>query len=135
MRLDFDGCFYMVGCEREGLAGRLLNNGRVDVVEVGFVPQDEIFYLGNVFVQPSGYGEGFPHTLADALVSDMRVIIDKGEYLKYGLWKMDCDAKMIAQGWLEVVAGSEAREKVSAKAVLSLYVSAFYSTSCFSEGV
>ncbi|MGF1697552.1 hypothetical protein L4C54_17965 [Vibrio lamellibrachiae] len=54
----------------------------------GFLPQSEIFGGGYRFFQPSGYGEGIPHTLVDALCSGMQIYIYKHDYIKFGLHRL-----------------------------------------------
>ncbi|WP_280564857.1 hypothetical protein [Chromohalobacter sp. 48-RD10] len=131
--IDVNEPFFVVGCKDKGVAAEIFKEHKGGVVEVGFVPQGDIFKHGNIFVQPSGYGEGFPHTLADAIVSGIRIFIDKGEYLKYGLWKLDCEARPLTGEWMEVTPGPQARMKVSLDGVLDEYMNAFFSVSRFSE--
>lgn len=54
----------------------------------GIIPQNEIFSEGYRFFQPSGYGEGIPHTLVDAICSGMQVYIYKNDYIKFGLHRL-----------------------------------------------
>ena len=56
---------------------------------VGEVDQEDIFVLSNHFIQLDGYGEGIPHSLCDAIVSKMKITIEKTAYIKYGLYKHD----------------------------------------------
>lgn len=54
----------------------------------GFVEQKNIFLHGNSYIQLSGYGEGMPHVLVDALVSGVEVHLTKKDFIQYGLFKL-----------------------------------------------
>ncbi len=69
---------------------------------VGNVVTADIFFEGGIFVQPSGYGEGFPHTLADAFVSGMEVWISDIEFLRYGLARLGAKRDRLTFGWSRV---------------------------------
>lgn len=57
-------------------------------ISVGEVSQNDIFKLSNIFVQIDGCGEGVPHTLVDAICSDMEIYISKFFWIKYGFYKI-----------------------------------------------
>jgi hypothetical protein len=58
---------------------------------VGRLPQSDILAKGAIFLQPGGkYGEGFPHSLCDALCSGMVIVTDKRTYRKFGMHKLEC---------------------------------------------
>lgn len=71
---------------RFNLVGMELSNEYVN--GVGYVPQNKIFAFGSVLFVPSGYGEGIPHVLVDAIFSDCKVLITKQQILSYGLSNM-----------------------------------------------
>lgn len=58
---------------------------------VGYVKQSMIFKDCNILLHLDGYGEGFPHTLADAIVSDLPVILSKKSILEFGLYKVQIE--------------------------------------------
>lgn len=55
------------------------------IISHGFVKQADIFLEGSSFLQPDGYGEGFPQTLADAIVSGLEVYISRSSFIMFGL--------------------------------------------------
>jgi hypothetical protein len=59
---------------------------------IGKVPQSDILESGSNFLQPGGrYGEGFPHSLCDALCSGMFTVTDLKTYRKFGMHKLRCE--------------------------------------------
>lgn len=91
----------IVGCVDDLQLMRLFAG--FDFKSNGFVDASNILESGGTFVQPSGYGEGFPHSLADAIVSDMDVYISDREFLKLGFGKLSCKKKTLAPGWSQLI--------------------------------
>jgi hypothetical protein len=85
---------HIIGCSKEKIE-KIFNDK--DIVGCGYVNQDDIFNKSRVFFQPSGYGEGVPHTLVDALCSNMEVIISKKDFISFGLHKLNFDYKKTNQ--------------------------------------
>lgn len=56
---------------------------------VGVVGQSDIFMYGSRFLQPHGYGEGFPHSLADAIITGLPIYMEKRTYVQLGLYKLN----------------------------------------------
>ncbi|MFK7849066.1 MAG: hypothetical protein AB8G77_27510 [Rhodothermales bacterium] len=77
----------VVGCKDGQAVADLLGN--TSHFSTGYLQADEILSGGKTFIQPSGYGEGFPHSLADAIVSGMEIIIAPIEYRRYGLYRLN----------------------------------------------
>ena len=50
--------------------------------------QREIFKDSSVFLQIDGYGEGIPHSLADAICSNMDIIIHRRCWVKFGFYNI-----------------------------------------------
>jgi hypothetical protein len=66
-----------------------LESGLKDkIIFSGFVKQEDLFFVGASFLQPDGYGEGFPQSLADAILSDLRIYISRSNYINYGLKRL-----------------------------------------------
>ena len=64
----------------------------VNIQGIGRVPQSDILASGANFLQPGGsYGEGFPHSLCDALCSGMFIVTDIKTYRKFGMHKLRCE--------------------------------------------
>jgi hypothetical protein len=84
----------LVGCTADDLnAAPSMAQERVKCV--GRVPQDALLKDGDIFVQPRGYGEGFPHSLADALVSGMPALIHRRDLSQYGLRVLGADVQPV----------------------------------------
>lgn len=73
------------------------------VFGTGYLPQKEIFSYGYRFFQPSGYGEGIPHTLVDAICSGMKIYIYKSDYIKFGLHKLGFEYIQVEGSVLELI--------------------------------
>lgn len=108
LRLDIVGCRNAVAHLFSGC----------DVRSLGFLPADQILASGSLFLQPSGYGEGFPHSLADAIVSDMTLLIARREFLRYGLGRLGAAFTSIGHGW-GVVDPSESLKSAVAEGTVS----------------
>lgn len=89
----------------------------------GYVPQDDLFKSFSTFVQLPGYGEGIPHSLVDAVVSDMRVVISKKQYIEFGLHKLGFRLSGLGDNWFELLC-FEKSEKVSTTHITPKYVEA-----------
>jgi hypothetical protein len=74
-------------CKPIYVLGDVESVARDDVRILGSVEQDEIFSVGNNFLQLDGYGEGVPHTLCDAICTGLKVTIEKSCFIKYGLYR------------------------------------------------
>lgn len=93
-----------------------------DVRNIGFVPADQILSPGSVFLQPSGYGEGFPHSLADAIMSGMTLLISRREFLRYGLMRFETSFESIGDGWGFVRPSEKLIAAVAEPAVTARYL-------------
>lgn len=78
--------FFIVGCPEDTTKKYLGSYKNFDAI--GYVPQSDIFKSSNCFFQPSGYGEGVPHTLVDAIVSGLKVVVCKKDFVSFGLYKL-----------------------------------------------
>ena len=103
---------YIVGCDTKDLKKCGIYNDE-KIRPVGYLPQDDIFMFGNEFVQPSGYGEGFPHTLADAIVSGLNIYVSKKMYVQLGMYKMDIKAEEKFVGWMNFKASDALKKELS----------------------
>ncbi|MBF8224470.1 glycosyltransferase family protein [Halomonas sp. 328] len=133
-KTHFNGALFVVGCNNITDLESLFDSVQCEVVNIGFVPQDDIFHHGDAFLQPSGYGEGFPHTLADAIASRMKIYISKLEYLRYGLREMEFQVDPVADGWLQLVPSEAAAKMVSEESVTNSYLEALDSSSGLIKG-
>ncbi|PTP60920.1 hypothetical protein CWO01_14820 [Vibrio splendidus] len=85
---------YIVGCSKEKIKETFNDT---NIIGCGYVNQEDIFGNSKIFFQPSGYGEGVPHTLVDAMCSDMKILISKKDFLSFGLHKLNFNYKKIDQ--------------------------------------
>ncbi len=88
----------------------------------GFLPQVQIFAGCGTFVQPGGYGEGFPHTLADALASGLDVAIPDRERSRYGLRRLGALDTPFAPGWSLLTSTEAVSRATGADAVTQRYL-------------
>lgn len=95
----------IVGCDDRDQLGRLFAS--LSYISTGFVEANDIFREGEVFLQPTGYGEGFPHTLADAIVSGMNVYISDIEFLRYGLGRLGASREAFSPGWSRLIVSED----------------------------
>ena len=60
-------------------------NQDLDLDLCGRVAQSDIFKRFEFLIVPDGYGEGFPHVLADAIASNMKFVISRKSLRDFGL--------------------------------------------------
>lgn len=53
----------------------------------GFVSRDQLVEECFYHFSPMGYGEGVPHTLVDAICNDLRLIVSRSDFIRYGFYK------------------------------------------------
>ncbi len=88
---------------------------------VGYVPQSEILCYGNIFLQPLGYGEGFPHSMSDALVSGMDVLITRKAYITYGLHQLNAPVVQSVGGWYRISPNLELKSLIAVEEISICY--------------
>lgn len=89
---------------------------------IGRVKQADIFKHGNRFVHPSGYGEGVPHVLVDAICSGMTVYMQKDLYVACGFYKLKVDYTSVAANWVQLNYSSELKFRLGKERITSEYV-------------
>ena len=67
---------------------------------IGWVEQDRILSFGDKFVWLGGYGDGFPHSLADALFNGLETYISKREYIRFGLYKLSKNVRKFGSWYI-----------------------------------
>ena len=97
----------------------------------GFVPQSDILSFGKYFLQPYGYGEGFPHTLADALVSDMDIYLTRQSFISFGLYKLKVNVERRNGEWMHITSTEQLRSAISCQIVSQSYLSALSAVQSF----
>jgi len=114
----------VVGCNTQELQ-LFIDSENVSFSAVGYQDQDEIFYFGVNFIQPYGYGEGFPHTLADAILSGLNVYISSKLYVQLGLYKMDSISidERYGSEWIKIQYGEKAKNIVGFSGANKFYYS------------
>ena len=65
---------------------------------LGFFLADQLLASGSLFLQPSGYGEGFQHSLADAIVSDMTLLISRQDFFALRAGAFGCEVHVHRAG-------------------------------------
>jgi hypothetical protein len=113
----------VVGCRDAAGCGNALAG--LPHHSVGFVDADAILSFGDTFVQPSGYGEGLPHSLADAIVSGMTIMIQKREVERYGLIRLGARVTKIGNGWHIIEPDAALRDALAEPTVTARYLAIF----------
>jgi hypothetical protein len=90
----------VVGCRDQRRLAAILP---VPHRSTGIIPTSDIFRDGGIFIQPSGYGDGFPHTLADAIISGMEIWISNRAALRSGVSRLGARLIPLAPGWSRLV--------------------------------
>ncbi len=88
---------------------------------VNYIKSKDIFLEGKNFVQPSGYGEGFPHSLSDAIVSGLDIYINNKEYLRYGLYILGGKKKKFSKNWSILMNTSQVSKQISSNVITNKY--------------
>lgn len=114
----------LVGCESVDKEAVRDSRDALQLVPVGWVEQDDILYGGQRFLQLTGYGEGFPHSLADALVSSATVIITKADFVRFGLHRLGYRFSRETPSWGKVKCDANASDKIKVTAVNEKYIKA-----------
>ena len=92
-----------------------------DIIFTGYVDQNSIFQYSNGFIQPGGYGEGLPQTLADAVASNMNIIISKSQYVKYGLGLLGGRLANPDEAWSKLIINPRFQRQLSSKYIVDRY--------------
>ena len=82
---------------------------------VGVVEQTEIFRFGNKFIWFGGYGDGFPHSLSEALFNRLEVIVSRRQYIQLGLRLIVIKKSPYKDGWVKI-------SKVNTSMLEALYI-------------
>ena len=110
----------VVGCDPD-----VVRRHGTDLLKgVGYQKQEDIFRYGKIFLQPTGYGEGFPHTLADAICSDLPCIVWHRDYVNFGLYRYALEFQRV-NGWISFQPTQKLRDDISADHVNAQYYNLF----------
>jgi len=103
----------VVGCDKNDLCDLEQIVG-LEVYAAGYVDQKDIFSFGGKnFIQPKGYGEGFPHTLADAIMSRLNIFIPSDLFVQLGLYKLGANFELCPSGWMKLVPSNQLISSIS----------------------
>ncbi|MEZ8186039.1 hypothetical protein ACED29_09465 [Shewanella sp. 5S214] len=112
--------FQVIGCDDFSVSS--IFDSSTQVIGLGFIPQDDIFKSSSYFFQPYGYGEGVPHTLVDAIVSKMNIIISKRDYIGFGLAKLDFKYSVLNGKWVSLEYDIAHANLLEENVILSKYI-------------
>lgn len=100
-----------------------INGCRIN--SIGIVQQENLLMDGRNFLWLSGYGDGFPHSLSDALYNRMNVYIEKREYINFGMYKMKYKIRK-NNNWYEVISNVD-NEGLSESTIAHRYTEKYLS--------
>ena len=109
----------IVGCNNKKNLEVLFKGYKVNFIN--YKKSKDIFLEGKSFVQPSGYGEGFPHSLSDAIVSGLDIYINNKEYLRYGLYILGGKKKKFSKNWSILTNTSQVSKQISSNVITNKY--------------
>tara|TARA_R110002110_G_scaffold2830_1_gene14166 strand:+ start:97890 stop:98798 length:909 start_codon:yes stop_codon:yes gene_type:complete len=89
----------------------------ITVLFKGYVEPSTFFFQCKNFLQVDGYGEGFPHTLAYALCSKTKIVIDKRLSRSLGIYRLPVKRTNIGNGFERLEPYPEVVEILSNKIV------------------
>jgi len=92
---------------------------------MGYLPQRDLLSIGALFVQPRGYGEGFPHSLADAIVSGCKILIHEKSCVEFGIWDALKNSKKLSYGWIMFTPDKKLVESVTHSTVSEKYFESY----------
>lgn len=116
-----DQNIYIVGCNKSQIT-ELFNHK--SIIGCGYVDQLDIFMHSNHFFNPSGYGEGVPHALVDAICSSIEIILPKKDYISFGFYKLGFGYSELVGGFVQLIYGTDQscilRESIIAQKYLDI---------------
>jgi len=113
--------FFLVGCKNKKKIKLLFKSYKINLVE--WQHPNDIFLKGGSCIQPTGYGEGFPHSLADAIVSDLDIYIHNKEFLRYGLHILGGKKIFFSNNWSKLIGTKKIADHVNLSKVTQKYIS------------
>lgn len=84
--------------------------------------QNSIFSEFKIFLQLDGYGEGVPHSLVDAICSNMDIYMTKRSWIQFGFHKLICSSANIKSdnnGFLFLKSNSDKIQELKLKLLMS----------------
>ncbi len=112
---------YFVGSNNKKKIKLLFKNYKIQSIK--WQHPNDIFLKGGSFIQPAGYGEGFPHTLAHAIVSDLDIYIHNKEYLRYGLHILGGKKVFFSHNWSKLVGTKKIANNINLNKITQKYTS------------
>ena len=114
--------FFLIGCTNK-------NKKKIKLLfkkyKINFIEKQHpknIFLEGGSFIQPTGYGEGFPHSLADAIMSDLDIYIHNKEFLRFGLHKLGGKKNFFSNNWSRLIGTEKIVNEVNLNKVNKKYI-------------
>lgn len=92
-------------------------------VDKGYVSQDAILSYSNSLLIPEGYGEGIPHTLADAIVSNAKVYMTRKNFIGYGFYKFaNCKEFLNGDKWVVLNSNNALKELLKSAVIEQQFI-------------
>lgn len=93
---------------------------------IGLRKPEQLFNGYTDFVQPDGYGEGFPHSLACAIVSGMKIHIKKKQFIELGLYRFELNL-MKNDKWYSFYPNKKLEKSINSEDISKEYLRAILS--------
>lgn len=98
------------------------NFERLNIQSKGYVDQSKIMSFSRCLLVPSGYGEGIPHTLVDAIVSGAEIYLTRKNFVSYGFHKSAKYQKISETGkWVRLIITQSLKEALSEENIVNQF--------------
>ena len=102
--------------------GRNIDFNNIPHEFVGYVDQEKILSFSKNIIVPDGYGEGIPHNLVDAIVSNASIFLTKRNYIQYGFYNYTGYEEISGNDyWVKLLINKEIRNLVSSDNIVAIF--------------
>ncbi len=90
---------------------------------VGYVDQSKILSFSRNILIPNGYGEGIPHCLVDAIISDANIYLSKNSFIQYGFYRFATYRGVAGvNNWVNLIVTNELKKLVGTENITYLTI-------------
>lgn len=100
----------------------VLNLKNIPFSSVGYVAQSKILKYSDSVLVPEGYGEGIPHIMVDAIMSNAKVYTSKRNFTQYGFYKYSSYERFPGtEIWLKLIINQELQALVASDRISNIF--------------